>query len=237
MRAAFICCIAASLAAVCARAQEWEVGGAGGFGAYKNATVTSPTGSATVGFDNRFAVGAVLGQDLYEHLSGEIRYTYRDNDLLLSRGAQKVNMDGDTHSVHYDLLFHPTRKGSRVRPFAALGGGASVPRHRQRVRRSTPRRTCPSHENQRPESADQYRGRCKGVYFKSRHHSRRFQGLPFAVSHEAVCHLAGLPDSRLAAGFRTTRRRELRLLITLISATLCAHVESSRASWRQIVPR
>ena len=126
MRAASICCIAAGLAAVCARAQEWEVGGAGGFGTYKNATVTNPTGSATAGFDNRFAVGGVVGQDLYEHLSGEIRYTYRDNDLLLSRGAQKVNMDGDTHSVHYDLLFHPTRKGSRVRPFAALGGGARV---------------------------------------------------------------------------------------------------------------
>ena len=63
MRAAFICCIAASLAAVCARAQEWEVGGAGGFGAYKNATVTSPTGSATVGFDNRFAHGFPVAEN------------------------------------------------------------------------------------------------------------------------------------------------------------------------------
>jgi hypothetical protein len=124
MRLIAICCVTMGLmlASTC-RAQEWEVGGAFGFGAMKNATIDNSSGSVTAGFDNRFAAGAVIGQDLYQHISGELRYTFRDNDLVLKNGAQKVNMDGDSHLVHYDLLFHVLGKSSRIRPYAAAGAG------------------------------------------------------------------------------------------------------------------
>jgi hypothetical protein len=119
------CLFVALTLAGASRAQdgEWEVGAAAGFGVVRNATINSPTGSATAGIDNRFAAGAVVGQDLYEHLSGELRYTFRDNDLVLKSGGQKVNMDGDSNLIHYDMLFHVLRKSSRLRPYAAAGAG------------------------------------------------------------------------------------------------------------------
>jgi len=111
-------------ASICpAQDHGWEVGAAGGFGWISNATITNPTGSVNAGFDNRFALGAVVSQDLYEHLSGDLRYTFRDNDLVLKAAGQKVNMDGDSNLVHFDLLVHAFRRNARIRPYAAGGAG------------------------------------------------------------------------------------------------------------------
>jgi hypothetical protein len=106
-----------------AQEHEWEVGAAAGFGFMHNATINNPTGSVSAGFDNRFAAGVVIGQELYQHFGGELRYTFRDNDLVLKGTGEKVNMDGDSHLVHYDLLVHAAGKSTRIRPFAAAGGG------------------------------------------------------------------------------------------------------------------
>lgn len=111
-----------SLVPLCV-AQEWEVGGAAGFGIIKNASIDNSSGSVTAGFNNQFAASAAVGQDLYEHFSGELRYTYRDDDLVIRSGGQKVNMNGDSHLVHYDTLFHLLPKSARIRPFAAAGAG------------------------------------------------------------------------------------------------------------------
>lgn len=99
------------------------MGAAAGFGIMQNATISNPSGSASAGMDNRFAAGVVIGQDLYQHLSGELRYTFRDDDLVLKSGGQKVNMDGASHLVQYDMLFHALRKNSRIRPYAVAGAG------------------------------------------------------------------------------------------------------------------
>ena len=126
MRSITLSCaaIALGLSSTCvAQDRGWEVGGAVGFGVMRNASVDNASGSAAAGMDNRFVAGAVLGQDLYQHFSGELRYVFRDDDLVLKSGGQKVNMDGDSHLVHYDVLFHPTSKESRIRPFVAAGGG------------------------------------------------------------------------------------------------------------------
>ena len=113
-----------ALASACAaQERQWEVGGAAGFGIVRNATISNPSGSASAGVDNRFAAGVVFGQDLYQHLSGEVRYTFRDDDLVLKNGGSKVNMDGESHLVQYDMLFHATGKSSRIRPYAAAGAG------------------------------------------------------------------------------------------------------------------
>ena len=101
----------------------WEVGGAIGIGVMRYATIDNAGGSTSAGFDNRFMASAVIGQDLYQHFSGEFRYVYRDDDLVLKGGGEKATMSGDSHLVHYDILFHPTTKESRVRPFLAAGAG------------------------------------------------------------------------------------------------------------------
>jgi len=119
--------IALGLSSACVAQQPgWEVGGAVGFGIMRNASIDSGSGTATAGVDNRFVAGAVVGQDLYRHFSGELRYVFRDDDLVLKSGGQKVNMDGDSHLVHYDVLFHPTSKEARIRPFFAAGGGVRL---------------------------------------------------------------------------------------------------------------
>ncbi len=126
MRSITLSCaaIALALSSPCVAQQRgWEVGGAVGFGIMRNASIDNASGSATAGLDNRFVAGAVVGQDLYQHFSGELRYVFRDNDLVLKSGGQKVNMDGDSHLIHYDVLFHPTSKEARIRPFVAAGGG------------------------------------------------------------------------------------------------------------------
>ncbi len=125
MRSITVGCVATLALAYACAAQDrgWEVGGAVGFGIMRNATIDNPSGSVTAGFDNRVTAGAVVGEDLYSHLSGELRYDFRDNDLVIKNGGQKVNMDGDSHLVHYDMLIYPTTKEARIRPFAAVGGG------------------------------------------------------------------------------------------------------------------
>jgi hypothetical protein len=105
-------------------AQQWEIAGAVGYGTYRNATIFAPEGTATAGVRNRFILGASLGQEMHEHVSGEIRYTYQDGDAFLASGATDTIMQGHSHAIHYDLLFHVRRRSRRIRPYVAAGFGA-----------------------------------------------------------------------------------------------------------------
>jgi hypothetical protein len=104
-------------------AQQWEIGASVGYGVYRNASVEAPAGKVTAGFGNRFATGAVIGEDLYEHIAGEFRYLYQDGDPFVSAGGKQANIQGQSHAFHYDLLFHLRPREARLRPFAAVGGG------------------------------------------------------------------------------------------------------------------
>ena len=104
-------------------AQQYELGATIGYGWYRNGTVIAPGGKAAAGFGNRFTAGAILGEDLYEHISGELRYLYQDGDPFLSSGGRKVNIQGQSHAVHYDLLFHVRKREERLRPYGTVGGG------------------------------------------------------------------------------------------------------------------
>jgi opacity protein-like surface antigen len=104
-------------------AQQYELGGAIGYGAYRGASVISPGGTATAGIANRFAAGVVFCEDLYEHFSGEARYLYHDGDPFLSSGSVKGNVQGQSHAFHYDVLFQFRRREERLRPYVAVGGG------------------------------------------------------------------------------------------------------------------
>ena len=107
---------------VCA-AQEFELGGAGGYGIYRNRTFTSGTRTAEAGFRRGISFSAVAGNDMHRLLGGEVRYTYRQNDLSLKSGASDSSFSGEAHMVHYDALLHATSNRAKLRPFIAFGGG------------------------------------------------------------------------------------------------------------------
>jgi len=108
----------------CGFAQQFDVSGLIGYGAYRDASVNSPAGTATAGIRNSFTAGAVFGEDLYSHFSGEIRYLYHDGDPFLSTGTVRGNIQGQSHTLSYDVLFHPYDRDRRFRPFVAVGAGA-----------------------------------------------------------------------------------------------------------------
>jgi hypothetical protein len=114
------------LAATSCVAQEWELGAVGGFGFYRNATVKNSTGSGKAGFNSGLAAGLFAGNNMYERLGGEMRYMYRVGKLKVSGGGQQADFNGETHVVHYDLLYHFADRDSRFRPFVAGGGGIKV---------------------------------------------------------------------------------------------------------------
>jgi hypothetical protein len=113
-------------AATAAVAQQWEVGGGAGGSFLPAVSVTSPRGPATTGFRPGFAAGVFVGQNLYKHLSGEIRYTFLQSDLKLSSGGTTATFSGNTHAVYYDLLIHSSRHESRAQIFGAVGGGMKI---------------------------------------------------------------------------------------------------------------
>jgi hypothetical protein len=115
-----------SVSSVAWAQNNWELGAAGAYSYYKNATVTNATGSATAGFDKSEGFSVSFGEALYNHLGGEFRYTFLLNKLLLSGEGQKVTRDAHAHAVHYDLLFFAKGKEARIRPFLAGGAGVRV---------------------------------------------------------------------------------------------------------------
>jgi hypothetical protein len=103
-------------------AQKWEFGVDGGAGFLNNVSVTGAGGSATAGFARGFVAGGFLSQNLYTHVSGEIRYEYMESDLRLMSAGQTARFSGAAHAVHYDVVFH-TAGHSPVQFFGEVGGG------------------------------------------------------------------------------------------------------------------
>jgi hypothetical protein len=113
-------------APACLAQTNWHLGIVGGHAMYSGGTIFSPAGRAEVGVRDRFVIGVALSEDMYEHLSGELRYTYQDGDPFIeARGAQ-VNVQGQSHTINYDLLIHFRHRGHRVRPYVAAGAGAKL---------------------------------------------------------------------------------------------------------------
>ncbi|MGA2434394.1 MAG: outer membrane beta-barrel protein [Bryobacteraceae bacterium] len=109
--------------AATAAAQTWELGASGGYGLYKNASVSAGGATATAGFDSGPALSVFGVQNLYKHLSGEFRYTYQFDDLLVSSSGQKVTFTGVSHTINYDLMYLFGSPDSPLRPYVAGGGG------------------------------------------------------------------------------------------------------------------
>jgi hypothetical protein len=107
-------------------AQKWEFGGGAGAGFLPGVPVTGSVGTATAGFQTGISAGAFVGQNLYNHLSGELHYGFQQSDLRLQSGGTEATFSGVSHVVHYDLVYHTNRKGSRSQYFASAGGGLKI---------------------------------------------------------------------------------------------------------------
>lgn len=120
------CIIGATLlfAGTCLAQTNYEFGGDIGYGIYRGGSVYSPNGTATAGILNRFSAGAVFGDDLYNYVSGELRYLYQDGHPFLRFNGTRTDIQGESQTITYDLLFHFKPRASRWRPFVAAGGGA-----------------------------------------------------------------------------------------------------------------
>jgi hypothetical protein len=115
---------AASVSAVFA--QRWEFGGMGGGGFLNSVGVTAPSGTATAGFSNSAAFGGYVGYNSYKNLGGEIHYDYLPTKLRLASGGSEATFNGNSHAIHYDVVFHTNRQGSKVQFFATAGGGVKI---------------------------------------------------------------------------------------------------------------
>jgi hypothetical protein len=107
-------------------AENWEIGGGAGGGFYNSLTATSSAGQAAAGIARGPAFTVYLGQSLYPHFSGEIRYAYGSGDLTLDSGGAEARFRSVSHAFHYDVLVHPARARGRLRPFLAAGGGCKL---------------------------------------------------------------------------------------------------------------
>jgi hypothetical protein len=107
-------------------AQQWEFGGIGGAGFLSNVSVTSAVGGATTGFKTGPAVGAFLGHNSYSHIGGEFRYAFLQSNMHIQSGGSEATFAGQAHVLHYDVIFHTNRRGSKREFFVAVGGGMKV---------------------------------------------------------------------------------------------------------------
>jgi hypothetical protein len=106
--------------------QHWEIGGSAGAGFLPQHSITSAFAPADAGFQTGFSAGAFVGQNLYPHWSGEIHYGYLQSNLRLASGGTVATFTGQSHVVHYDMIFHTNRQDRRAQYFAAFGGGMKV---------------------------------------------------------------------------------------------------------------
>ncbi len=116
----------AACAAACAEEDQWEIGGGAGYGWYRKGTVFSPAGTVQAGIRSRFAATFVAGDDMHRYWGGEFRYTYQDGDPFIQGGGRRVNVQGQSHAWHYDVLIYARPRGGRIRPFFAGGPGAKL---------------------------------------------------------------------------------------------------------------
>lgn len=114
------------LAGLSAFGQKFDFGVFGGGSFYMSKDIGNSRESVSAGFKNGFAAGVSLGNDMYSHLGGEVRYVYLKNDSKLSGRSSGADFGGESHAVHYDLLFYGSRTGSKVRPYVAAGGGMKL---------------------------------------------------------------------------------------------------------------
>ena len=114
----------AILFAATALGQQYEAGANFGYGLYKNGTIYSSTGSVDAGIRNRFAAGIDLGYEFSNYVSAQFDYLYHDGHPFLQGQGVKSDIQGQSHALTLEMLFHFKPRNRRLRPFVAGGAGA-----------------------------------------------------------------------------------------------------------------
>jgi opacity protein-like surface antigen len=104
-------------------AQQYEMGADIGYGLYHDGTIFSPEGNLQAGIRNRFAAGIFLGDEFSKYVSGEFQYLYQDGHPFLQGLGVKADIQGQSHALTCDLLFHFKTREHRWRPFLLGGAG------------------------------------------------------------------------------------------------------------------
>jgi opacity protein-like surface antigen len=104
--------------------EQYEIGANIGYGFYRDGSIYSPFGTAEAGIRNRFAAGILLGDDFSKYVSAEFRYLYQDGHPFLQAPGVKADIQGQSDTLTYELLFHFKPREHRWRPFLAGGAGA-----------------------------------------------------------------------------------------------------------------
>ena len=124
MRPVLTALFALSGLTLAASAQQWEVGGLGGFAYSPKWSVKSSTGGqADAGFKSGGAIGA-WGANNGRQIGGEIRYLYRYGSGELTGNGATQSFSAHQQTVTYNVLWHFADRGQAVRPYIAFGGGA-----------------------------------------------------------------------------------------------------------------
>jgi hypothetical protein len=104
-------------------AQQYEIGALGLISDYTSVNVANATTSGTVGPGFGFSGGFILGQTMNDRWGGEFRYVYFRNDLELNAGSGSAELGGQSHAIHYDVLYYFSDPDSGMRPYVAAGFG------------------------------------------------------------------------------------------------------------------
>ena len=107
-------------------AQEWSLGGIGGFSITNSATISNASSSISAGVKPGPVFGAVFGADDHRYAGGEVTYLYQASDLRLKGSGGETTFAGHTQFIDFRVLVFPTSRESVVRPFIAAGGGAAL---------------------------------------------------------------------------------------------------------------
>lgn len=105
---------------------RYEFGGGVVGSFYDKKSFTSTGGNADAGFDTGYGASVWVGHHMYPKISGEIRYDFMKNDMVLEGSGAKATFGAESHAIHYDVHFHLTSTGSKVRPFVLVGGGMKM---------------------------------------------------------------------------------------------------------------
>lgn len=114
------------LAAGAVRAQTREIGIIGGGAFLRSIPIQGAPADTSAGFQPGAVGGVLLGQDLYRHWGGEIRYLFEQRSLRVSSGGQTASFAGQAHVLYYDLIYNTRTREERVRPYLAVGGGMKL---------------------------------------------------------------------------------------------------------------
>jgi hypothetical protein len=119
-----VVCLAALAPA--AMAQRWEVGGGAGGGFYTSQDVSLPGSSVAANISSNVEGSAWLANNGPNRWGGEIRFDYQLGDLALNGNGSSASFPARSYGIHYDVLWHFTPNGSKIRPYVALGAGIKV---------------------------------------------------------------------------------------------------------------